>query len=1090
MPDLGWMAGAIDGGRLARGEAEAQRRLLLDALRQALSPAHPGAADRQQLLNLDDEVGPRDVHFNDGRDLVFAAESLDVLAWDSIFGDRRSVDARRRCRQAFSLARATIPTGNDASIHLRLLHVACLGWLADETSLAARLLADRELPLSSWADGTWGNVVRSGVVDAWLLLLRKRGWIDIDALLAIIAQLRGDQGAREEAYLSWTGADGRSAAWELMANYHLLRSAELVTEYLITGSIIVPGQPSVRYDVRERVQSHMDRAAAAAGASGDIALETLARLLTFVADQILENSLWTVARAVNPQVTRFVEALVSRNRTNPLFEALPPQRQALAEAGLARSGHRSIIVSLPTSAGKTLIAQFRILQALNAYDQQYGWAAYVAPNRALVNQIARRLRRDFAPLGIVVEKVSPALEVDGIEASLLAEHNRASQFRVLVTTPEKLDLLLRSGWQSRINRPLCLVVVDEAHNLASQDRGIKLELLLATINREARDAQFLLLTPFVRNAAEVAAWLDPGSNQAVSLALDWQPNDRIIALARRKHGDHRGDYSLELETLVTSRDTLVVDHLIGIGPNRPLGQVFSDAGSPGKLAAATASALSPRGATITLAQRPDHAWSLALDLRSGRSHVATPDEQVGAVQEVVRQDFGDDFVLADLLSYGIGVHHSGLSDELRVVVEWLLETGRIQHVVATTTMAQGVNYPVANIVLASHQYPYGQDIPAEDFWNLAGRAGRIEQGQVGVVALAAPDDGRADVLRQFVGRQVLELNSTLIAMVRKAIAQYGSIDLRSLSQQQSWSAFVQFLAHTYRQVGDPGEFANEVERILRGTLGFQALRSTNAEWAALLTQSVHRYAAGLTGKPLTLVDSTGFSWESVQATLARLGEQRITHDVWEHPIFGADSTSLAKLVGVMLQVPELRDNLLEISPGGSPLGTFVANVVHDWVNGVSLLDLSTTYFTRENDSPLEAMTRCCRRLFRDIAPTVAWGLSAMEAMTLSGRFEEMPEQRQRELRNLPSFAYYGVNTEEAVALRLLGVPRTAATALAPVVGRSVDANDATHETVPLASTVAQMRERLAGTSTETWNTVLGPRGSAYRTVWQIVDGSI
>ena len=247
--------------------------------------------------------------------------------------------------------------------------------------------------------------------------------------------------------------------------------------------------------------------------------ETFVRLLARTARALVDNSIWTVTRSVNSRVMAFVDSMISRERSQPIFEMLPPQRRALREEGLLGSGHRSVVVSLPTSSGKTLIAQFRILQALNQFDHERGWVAYLAPTRALVNQLTLRLRRDFTGLGIIVEKVSPALEVDGLEADMLVEDNEVRQFRILVTTPEKLDLMLRGGWEEKIGRPLTLIVVDEAHGLASVARGLKLELLLATINRECRYAQFLLLTPFVPNAAEIARWLAPDSNKSIELGV-------------------------------------------------------------------------------------------------------------------------------------------------------------------------------------------------------------------------------------------------------------------------------------------------------------------------------------------------------------------------------------------------------------------------------------------------------------------------------------------------------------------------------------------------------------------------------------------
>lgn len=78
-----------------------------------------------------------------------------------------------------------------------------------------------------------------------------------------------------------------------------------------------------------------------------------------------------------------------------MVELLPPQRAALLEQGLLDQAKTAVVVDLPTSGGKTLLAQFRILQALNQFDADDGWVAYVAPTKALVAQLTRRLRLDF-----------------------------------------------------------------------------------------------------------------------------------------------------------------------------------------------------------------------------------------------------------------------------------------------------------------------------------------------------------------------------------------------------------------------------------------------------------------------------------------------------------------------------------------------------------------------------------------------------------------------------------------------------------------------------------------------------------------------
>src|SRR5690606_796908 len=141
---------------------------------------------------------------------------------------------------------------------------------------------------------------------------------------------------------------------------------------------------------------------------------------------------------------------------------------------------------------------------------------------------------------------------------------------------------------------------------------------------------------------------------------------------------------------------------------------------------------------------------------------------------------------------------------------------------------------------------------------------------------------------------------------------------------------------------------------------------------------------------------------------------------------------------LLLQVPELREPLQEVTGGTSADGDKLARIVCDWVQGRPLTEMATTYFMQpveeegsEADAdPVTAMTRCCQSVFGRLTQTASWGLSALQSLTLGDTFDKLSPMEQRSLRNLPARVYYGVNSDEAVALRLLGVPRTAAPALA------------------------------------------------------------
>ena len=119
-----------------------------------------------------------------------------------------------------------------------------------------------------------------------------------------------------------------------------------------------------------------------------------------------------------------------------------------------------------------------------------------------------------------------------------------------------MNLMLRQDWETKIDRPLTLVIVDEAHNIQNAERGLHLELLLATVNSECKHAQFLLLTPFIKNAREVARWLGGPNSEDISLAVDWQPNDRVVGIIQaektKRLGKKSFDYQLNMETVHTT----------------------------------------------------------------------------------------------------------------------------------------------------------------------------------------------------------------------------------------------------------------------------------------------------------------------------------------------------------------------------------------------------------------------------------------------------------------------------------------------------------------------------------------------------------
>lgn len=99
---------------------------------------------------------------------------------------------------------------------------------------------------------------------------------------------------------------------------------------------------------------------------------------------------------------------------------------------------------------------------------------------------------------------------------------------------------------------------------------------------------------------------------------------------------------------------------------------------------------------------------------------------------------------------------------------------------------------------------------------------------------------------------------------------------------------------------------------------------------------------------------------------------------------------------------------------------------------------------------------------------------ALLAITASN----LSDDEHTRLANLPSQVFYGVATDEAIALRLLGVPRKAATPLAKVL--KLDAT----------TSLPTIRQRLSALTERDWLQALGPVGGTYRKAWQIMDGTL
>lgn len=535
------------------------------------------------------------------------------------------------------------------------------------------------------------------------------------------------------------------------------------------------------------------------------------------------------------------------------------------------------------------------MQALNQFDAEQGWVAYVAPTRALTSQITRRLRRDFEPIGVNVEQMTGAIEIDTFEDDLLSKIKSDKSFDVLVLTPEKLQLIIRN---KKVKRPLALVVMDEAHNIENETRGLRIELLLATIKRECTSANFLLLMPYVEKTETLARWLAQDINAGRSISFGttpWKPNELIVGMYHAVNdASVRAGWRLKFETLTTTRRTIHLKGEHNVGGVKPLKKVPKSRLNFSLQTAAIAMVMSDRGTSIAVSFNINSVWNMARELIKTMDIFSPIPDEIKLVQKFLKTEISPDFELIGMLSRGVAVHHAGLSDEVRSLVEWLAEIGMLRVLCTTTTISQGINFPVSSVFLASRFVPVpneqrSEEMPPRDFWNLAGRAGRIDHDSVGVVGLAAGSDPTKII--EYVNKNTGELVSRLISMLNELEEAGRLTDLDSIIQGQQWDDFRCYIAHMLTEKKDLDMVLADTEQLLRNSYGYSVLRSSEGgkEKADKLLEATKNYARKLADNRghVELADATGFSPEGVGKALAGLNrlERKLTVDDWTRKAF-------------------------------------------------------------------------------------------------------------------------------------------------------------------------------------------------------------
>ena len=360
----------------------------------------------------------------------------------------------------------------------------------------------------------------------------------------------------------------------------------------------------------------------------------------------------------------------------------------------------NVLVGAPTGSGKTVTAELAVLRLARAHPGYK--AVYIAPLKALVRERIHDWRAKFvSKLGFSLQELTGDVAPD---SAALARAD------ILCTTPEKWDGVSRHWQQRGYVRKVGLVIIDEIH-LLGEERGPILEVIVSRMRYIATQTQTHIrivgLSTAMANAGDLAEWLGIPDDSL----FNFKPSVRPIPMEVHISGYPGKHYCPRMAAMNKPTYRAILNH----SPHKP---------------------------TLVFVSSRRQTRLTALDLIS----YLTNDERE---RQFVRMDPQElepllatvkDSNLRHTLAFGIGIHHAGLAEGDRSVVEKLFLSQAILVLVCTATLAWGVNFPAHLVVVKGTEFYDGKqkryvDMPVTDVLQMMGRAGRPQFDDQGVAVI-------------------------------------------------------------------------------------------------------------------------------------------------------------------------------------------------------------------------------------------------------------------------------------------------------------------------------------------------------------------
>nr|WP_302053266.1 DEAD/DEAH box helicase [Bacillus sp. FJAT-29790] len=688
------------------------------------------------------------------------------------------------------------------------------------------------------------------------------------------------------------------------------------------------------------------------------------------------------------------------------------------------SNNQNYVIQMPTSAGKTLIAELAILNALVKYPNKK--CIYVAPYRALANEKEQELSKTFSLLGYSVTSLNGSYELDDLQVVIMDEAD------VLLATPEKLDILFRV--RPEFFDELSLVVIDEGHMIGDfSERSALLEFILIKLKMKFPYLNTLFISAVLseHSISELSRWLSGKSDNVISSPIidgvSWEPTRRFISKFYWENEIGKLEY-INLPFNVNGKNTKNILYVHKIG-SRKFPKMTNGGYNKSQTAAIISYNLSNSGSTLIFCSRPDWSYSVASSLFEYIEYLDSKNQSIisyftlnekSSSYKLALRWYGDDSIITKCLKRGIGIHNGIMFEPVKRAVEEDYRSGVLRVLVSTNTIGQGINFPIKNLIIHSlvmnHTKKDFKAISVRDFWNIIGRTGRAGLETEGQVIFLSNGDKDNEIFEKYIKKENLEdIKSYFTVLIEKLVSNRITQEYSGLLEIGSESHLINILAEELFEEKGLDEIINLVSD--NSLFKFQR----NSEDVKALATEFKNIASNInsrkTKNEIVAFSKTGLSLASNEIILEYIQENI---DNLKVIVEKDDYLQLIKLIFSFLDDHYLREMNSNHTMKFKNLSFEKSfKFIEAWINGCKISDLKQHWVDadskyRPGSNRMELFIQECL-YFR-----YPWGISAFITL-ISYRLEMDWDNIPKNIKSLSMFLRYGVSSQNACMAMALGI---------------------------------------------------------------------